>query len=278
MRSPRSVEALGRVDVVCIDKTGTLSENRLLVARVNAAPECNDDVLAHVLAASAPASDGRLEHATDHAVAAAAQSIVEALRRPRRHRRTIGLPRFRQPNRFQGKPSRSTATLKPRSNTSPAPHDLTPPAGDVATAVFVRCGSADVWVSRSRSRAARVSGWVWRTCQAFGRIATERLVACPPRSRTCRWTRSVLCRVTSSTRRTVRVRSRCGVSGLDQSVGKSVAKERIDLSLRSSVRRLLRPRWRVGSPRARFAGPVGRHSSRLPGWRRRAGLSGATAR
>ena len=183
-----------------------------------------------------------------------------------------------RPNRFQGKPSRSTATLKPRSNTSPAPHDLTPPAGDVATAVFVRCGSADVWVSRSRSRAARVSGWVWRTCQAFGRIATERLVACPPRSRTCRWTRSVLCRVTSSTRRTVRVRSRCGVSGLDQSVGKSVAKERIDLSLRSSVRRLLRPRWRVGSPRARFAGPVGRHSSRLPGWRRRAGLSGATAR
>jgi hypothetical protein len=45
---------------------------------------------------------------------------------------------FRQPNRFQGKPSRSTATLKPRSNTSPAPHDLRPPAGDVATAVFVR--------------------------------------------------------------------------------------------------------------------------------------------
>ena len=86
------------------------------------------------------------------------QSIVEALRRPRRHRRTIGLPRFRQPNRFQGKPSRSTATLKPRSNTSPAPHDLTPPAGDVATAVFVRCGSADVWVSRSRSRAGEGVG------------------------------------------------------------------------------------------------------------------------
>ena len=79
---------------------------------------------------------------------------------------------------------------------------------------------------------------------------------------------------TSSTRRTVRVRSRCGVSGVDQSVGKSVAKERIDLSLRSSVRRLLRPRWRVGSPRARFAGPVGRQSSRLPGWRRRAGVGG----
>ena len=37
VRAPRSVEALGRVDVVCFDKTGTLSENRLRVARVEAA-------------------------------------------------------------------------------------------------------------------------------------------------------------------------------------------------------------------------------------------------
>lgn len=29
VRIPRSVEALGRVDMVCFDKTGTLSENRL---------------------------------------------------------------------------------------------------------------------------------------------------------------------------------------------------------------------------------------------------------
>ena len=34
VRTPRSVEALGRVDVVCFDKTGTLSENRLRVAKV----------------------------------------------------------------------------------------------------------------------------------------------------------------------------------------------------------------------------------------------------
>ncbi len=32
VRIPRSVEALGRVDMVCFDKTGTLSENRLRVA------------------------------------------------------------------------------------------------------------------------------------------------------------------------------------------------------------------------------------------------------
>ena len=45
-----------------------------------------------------------------------------------------------------------------------------------------------------------------------------------------------LCRVTSSTsRRTMRLRSRCGVSGFDQSDGKSVAKHRI-FALISSVR------------------------------------------
>ena len=31
VRAPRSIEALGRVDVVCFDKTGTLSENKLRV-------------------------------------------------------------------------------------------------------------------------------------------------------------------------------------------------------------------------------------------------------
>src|SRR4029079_7270717 len=43
VRSPRSVEALGRVDVVCFDKTGTLSENRLRVARVEAATGASDE-------------------------------------------------------------------------------------------------------------------------------------------------------------------------------------------------------------------------------------------
>ena len=46
VRTPRAVEALGRVDVVCFDKTGTLSENRLRVTTVSAARGCaRDDVL-----------------------------------------------------------------------------------------------------------------------------------------------------------------------------------------------------------------------------------------
>ena len=38
VRSPRSIEALGRVDVVCFDKTGTLSENKLRVVTVQPKP------------------------------------------------------------------------------------------------------------------------------------------------------------------------------------------------------------------------------------------------
>ncbi|EUA87741.1 E1-E2 ATPase family protein [Mycobacterium ulcerans str. Harvey] len=38
VRIPRSVEALGRVDMVCFDKTETLSENRLRVAQVHPGP------------------------------------------------------------------------------------------------------------------------------------------------------------------------------------------------------------------------------------------------
>jgi len=72
--------------------------------------------------------------------------------------------------------------------------------------------------------------------QAFGGIATTRLVVCPPRKRTCRWMRSVLCSAMSSTRRrTMRLRSRCAVFGLDQRVRKSVVRERIR-SFSSSVR------------------------------------------
>ena len=80
IRSPRSVEALGRVDVVCFDKTGTLSENRLRHAgggRLR--PPRDDAVLAHALAATPPANGGHHEHATDHAIASAATHLANPL-------------------------------------------------------------------------------------------------------------------------------------------------------------------------------------------------------
>lgn len=75
VRVPRSVEALGRIDVVCFDKTGTLSQNRLRVAQVRTAPGCSpEEVLRHA-AHAAPAANGNPHvHATDVA-------IVEAARR-----------------------------------------------------------------------------------------------------------------------------------------------------------------------------------------------------
>ncbi len=76
VRSPRSVEALGRVDVVCFDKTGTLSENRLRVTTVYAANGLSDDdVLVHAVQATPPANGGPHEHATDRAVAAAGRHL-----------------------------------------------------------------------------------------------------------------------------------------------------------------------------------------------------------
>ena len=64
VRTPRTVEALGRVDTVCFDKTGTLTENRLRVVRgvphgtgTDAAfPDVTDPQSAPVLRAAARSS------------------------------------------------------------------------------------------------------------------------------------------------------------------------------------------------------------------------------
>lgn len=74
VRAPRSVEALGRVDVVCFDKTGTLSENRLRVVQVEHASGMSaEHVLAQAGSATPPPNGDRHEHATDLAVAEAAR-------------------------------------------------------------------------------------------------------------------------------------------------------------------------------------------------------------
>jgi H+-transporting ATPase len=79
VRSPRSVEALGRVEVVCFDKTGTLSENRLRVTRVEPAKGMAEtNVLVHARRATPPANGDRHEHATDTAVATAAEALDDS--------------------------------------------------------------------------------------------------------------------------------------------------------------------------------------------------------
>ncbi|OBK90268.1 haloacid dehalogenase [Mycolicibacter sinensis] len=79
VRVPRSVEALGRVDVVCFDKTGTLSQNRLRVTEVKPAPGYSPDQVLTFAAQAAPATNGRQVHATDAAIveAAVAAEVVD---------------------------------------------------------------------------------------------------------------------------------------------------------------------------------------------------------
>lgn len=73
VRTPRSVEALGRIDVVCFDKTGTLSENRLRVTKVQHADGVTREQVLECASRATPAKNGeRHEHATDAAVAEAA--------------------------------------------------------------------------------------------------------------------------------------------------------------------------------------------------------------
>ena len=85
VRSSRTLEALGRVDVVCFDKTGTLTEGRLTVSRI-AGPDGDLDrdqpEGRHVLAAAAracpqaePDNVHAVPHATDRAVLEAAASL-----------------------------------------------------------------------------------------------------------------------------------------------------------------------------------------------------------
>lgn len=77
VRNPRTIEALGRVDVLCFDKTGTLTAGRIALQRVSDGavhqqvrelePRCAA-VLAAALRASPAGDSDELPHATDRAV------------------------------------------------------------------------------------------------------------------------------------------------------------------------------------------------------------------
>ncbi len=83
VRNPRTIEALGRVDVLCFDKTGTLTEGKLAVSEVDdgraTAPvddleESHRAVLAAAVRATPHADDpAEMSHQTDRAVVAGAE-------------------------------------------------------------------------------------------------------------------------------------------------------------------------------------------------------------
>ena len=109
VRVPRSVEALGRIDVVCFDKTGTLSENRLRVAQVHPARGYSPDDVLRCAAHAAPASNGDPHvHATDAAIveAASAGAGPDPLPAPTAH-----LP-FRSGRSFSASVTDSELTVK----------------------------------------------------------------------------------------------------------------------------------------------------------------------
>ncbi len=73
IRNPHSVEALARLDVVCFDKTGTLSENRLTVKTVRPMTGYTAaGVLDAALSTSYARHSHRVDHATDDAIHRAA--------------------------------------------------------------------------------------------------------------------------------------------------------------------------------------------------------------
>ncbi|MFD7502939.1 HAD-IC family P-type ATPase [Streptomyces sp. NPDC059850] len=109
VRNPRTIEALGRADVLCFDKTGTLTEGTLELAAVSNGggplsadrldPSCKE-VLAAALRATPPARQSEpMAHQTDRAVMAGARRAGVAVRR--------GAPRWRRTDALPFEPSRA---------------------------------------------------------------------------------------------------------------------------------------------------------------------------
>ena len=74
IRNANSVEALARLDVVCFDKTGTLSQNRLQVKKVHPIGGHSRQAVLAAAAGTTATNNGRFDHATDEAIRQAADA------------------------------------------------------------------------------------------------------------------------------------------------------------------------------------------------------------
>ncbi|HZG05886.1 MAG TPA: cation-translocating P-type ATPase [Streptomyces sp.] len=109
VRNPRTIEALGRADVLCFDKTGTLTEGDLQLATVSDGerdlPAARLDavckaILAAALRATPPARTSEpMEHQTDRAVVIGARRAKVAMRQ--------GAPQWRRTDSLPFEPSRA---------------------------------------------------------------------------------------------------------------------------------------------------------------------------
>jgi len=153
VRNPRAIEALGRVKVLCTDKTGTLTEGRMRLGRVSdgVADRGLGDLttpLTAVVAAGLRANpaadqDGQLPHLTDRAVAAGAARCGLTTH--------AQAPGWRRQDEIPFEPARGYHAVLGATATGPllsvkgAPEIVVPrcdmwrsPSGDVAVDVRVR--------------------------------------------------------------------------------------------------------------------------------------------
>ncbi|EFG79424.1 E1-E2 ATPase [Mycobacterium parascrofulaceum ATCC BAA-614] len=152
VRVPRAAEALGRVEVVCFDKTGTLSENRLRVAEVLPLVGHSREEVLRCAAQAAPADDGNPHvHATDEAIIKAADAVADSGSRPEPD---AHLP-FRSGRAFSASVTGTQLTVKG------APEVVLAACGDVGTDVddavsaLTTAGLRTIAVARRRLTAAQ---------------------------------------------------------------------------------------------------------------------------
>ncbi|MFF4357392.1 HAD-IC family P-type ATPase [Streptomyces sp. NPDC001604] len=95
VRTPRTLEALGRMDTICFDKTGTLTENRLRLVRVSDAggtAHAPDAEAADTTLRTAARACPRLNGGTEQPVHATDEAVLDAAAPDPRWTQTAGLP------------------------------------------------------------------------------------------------------------------------------------------------------------------------------------------